>query len=363
MEDAARVSVGSMTFGDWHRLARGVGKVLFFTVLTPDQYEVVCGVLEMVESCVVYEMSSRDTGAMGLQIIETLCDIEKNLPETELSIAMHLFVHYAQTMAHFGPSYSYWMMAFERMMSLLSRGCHDRALPEDNICNNYAEAVSLRTMGLKFKQVIECAVNSVDGRAVACMLTTRKMTQHLDHFPRRRNEYNKKTILLSRKDKESILKHVGSECEIENEDAIDDTAWILLSGVRIGGHMRGCQDLDRGIRGKHFYKSAFELMPCPLCASLNAERVFGTIQHFLSIDVRGRQVDLAKVNLFRQLEQGVRRIKLPAVNSQNPCKVRYVIGSAEYIGHMKVFVPCPETKRLDLVLDVSDHDRSMRGRR
>ena len=335
-------------------MAKGVGKMLLYSKLTNEQYKLLCGMFDMIEFCVRRGISENEIRVFAVRVVEGLSQIEKELPATELGIILHLFLHYCDSLSRFGPSYCYWMYIFERMMSYLSRICHDRASPEENICNNYAEHVSMRNIGALFATAIGEAMASVEGQYV-------RRSLHDDHkkvlngFPKCKSDRHVSMFMLPNASIQQIFESVNRECDIHNQSDISMKAWKITGGVTIGGLKRGCRDRKTDGNAKprnSFQKSAFELPAGRVRNLLSRARVFGVIDHFLSIYVGERRVNLVKVSLFRPYEQQDRVITLPVVKFENTFSLKYLVANSSNIGPMKVLLTSPEASSFHLVLDV-----------
>jgi hypothetical protein len=347
---------GSMKFSDWHALIRGPGKVVFYNTLPKAEYELLCELFDIFNRFMAYEISVDEARGLRVRTFEMLSMFEKIAPTTEFAVMVHLIVHYPDTIALWGPTFYYWMYAFERYMSTLASNCKNRSTPAISICNTYAHSVSAKCVGMLFKAEIDAATAfSADGLRIrdgVLSHDTKARARDLVHFPKLQRDRHINVLYLVPSQVDAIFLDVGRVCSIDNKAMIMNKTWKVTAGVRIGGVLRGTR--DRGtVKGDN--RSGFEL-PCgELRDSLGAAQVFGAIEYFVSIKVRNsgggavRTVHLAKISLFQSYAHDARDIKMDTVKIDNVRKVCYVPADTKHIGKLVLFAPSPEDELFHLV--------------
>lgn len=76
-------------------------------------------------------------------VVRGLVMLELIMPAIALGILFHELIHIYDFCMIAGPSYTYWMYIFERLVSNMSRQIHDKARPARNLANNLAKVAGL----------------------------------------------------------------------------------------------------------------------------------------------------------------------------------------------------------------------------
>jgi hypothetical protein len=346
---------GSMSFNDWHTLIRGTGQVLLCDALPAQQFQVIKNLLMHLQQFLRFSISQQEIGILSVSLIEHLVAFEEIVPETEHAMIVHVLVHYPAVLARFGPSYYYWMYAFERFLSFMARVCHDRAKPEQNMCKAYQQNMGIRCLTAMHAEALRKLFQSSN---LGIYLERRLQIQLFEQtavsgtkFPRRSTNQSTKKVSLTDQTRNKI------ECDLQENGAqylVGQVAWRFAGSVKIGGHRRNSKAKKK--------KTFFAVQQCPLrehlCNSKNI-KLFGRFCHFISIEVREspnaepKWLNIAKVQLFRPFKTAA--FTLPIVRMDSVFPICYIKADACTIGLVVSIYKSPETSRPEdfVVLEVN----------
>ena len=147
---------------------------VLYPYVPEDFFDMLVSLCEVYRLCCDYDPDIEHMKKIRPEVIRGLCKFEKYMPKTEIGILFHEIKHCFDFIPNAGPSYTYWMYIFERLVSQLIRMIHDKAHPEANLANEKAFKIGLDNLVRCQQDTIGEYADSAEDK------TTRKVFEKLD---------------------------------------------------------------------------------------------------------------------------------------------------------------------------------------
>lgn len=348
---------GSMKMHDWRVFCRYRGKAMLLGTLGIEEYRLVRDLLTRLGRLSHKRLKRRKLGKWERQLCETLSVFEQKMPPTDFAPTLHQVVHFPELLRQWGPLYYYWMYSLERFLCWLSRLVHNKAAPEQEMANNYLEAVCARVVvhdgSTKLTQLLD---SSPAGRRLAKVFLPSPVAGVSVSvvFPRLRASRGVRRIDLSAREKSEIRKCLSLQSGSQEHSEISTTAWKITRPVL-------CKGAKRSTAAK-FMKagdsSGFLLKNGPTRSHLRGDceagrRICGRICFFLAVKFTGGSwLQLAKVILYCTQASGLAKEDRVIMSQDHVYATEYI--SADEIGDIKVFTTIREDEIFNLVLNTPE---------
>ena len=135
---------GTMKIHEWHVFGgTDAGKYCMAGILPQAEYVVFAKLMECLQDVLQHRIDVSVFREEEIKMIETMCELERSLPPTEMSMMLQMLLNIrfqilrfneeTQTLSGRGSARDVWMYMFERFLSTLTRKIHNRSSPESNL--------------------------------------------------------------------------------------------------------------------------------------------------------------------------------------------------------------------------------------